>query len=1241
MLKVLKHGLLVVSYLFQFYIDSSAQVRFRKFSVEDGLSNNFVRCIFQDSIGFIWVGTKDGLNRFDGSDFVKYFHSENSPNSISNNTINVIQQFDSRKLIICTSGGIDFYDFYTDSFTHSSYFKDRIVLTLLRDTGGWYWVGTFDGLYYANFTKNSYIDFSQKPYDLIGLKGRIFMCFYKDTRGRLWAGTDSGLNIFDLSRMHNTVVLASSRGGLSSNYVQDIEVDPIGNVWIGTGQGGLDYCLAHEVIKENPYIKNYLPGSVMDILCLSENQIWFGNGSGKGLFRIRNPFNSPTIDKYLSDPFDLYSISDNSIECVYRDKDGGLWIGTYAGGLNFYSHRFKKFYSSVYPALSGKLSSNSVNAFVEDNQFLWIGTENGLNRIDKKTGKLKVFYANGKGKIGSNAVYALFIDSKRRLWVGTWAGGLNLYNYKTETFSTFTHDPSNPYSLPSNNVFTINEDSNHQLWIGTIRGGLSRFDEKNNRFINFTYNPTKKEGIFSNSVCHIAPTSDGKLWISTYFSADLFDPETETFTHYTNIKKTGSDLNYIFIDSKGNTWFGSESGLTVMPYTKQNVKHYSYKDVLKNIKAIIEDSKGNLWISTNRGLVRFDNGVNIPENPFFTSYHIHDGLQGNDFNRRAVYKNSDGMLYFGGVNGYTWFYPDSIEQNPILPKVYIAKILNYNNLQPILKATCCNDTIVLKYDQNNLIIEFSSISYIVPEHNHYRYRLTGFEKAWHTVTNRQPAIYTNLQPGRYTFEIYACNNDDVWGEIPTRITIIINPPWWKTIYFYIGLITCSILTVIGIFRLRLQNLRKIKKELEEIVMRRTEELLLANKQLEESQEEIVAQNNELEMHRYHLEQLVESRTKELQQALKRAEESDKLKSAFLANMSHEIRTPMNAILGFSTLIAEEMIPPDKRNEYLNIIQKNCDTLNVLINDILDLSMIESDQIKFIYAEVNVTQLMLELERQYQIAKPEKIEVAFVTKTTNEIYTRTDYVRLKQILSNLLGNAIKFTDEGYVHFGYQVKGNVIEFFVKDTGIGIDPTQKELVFRPFGKINPSHATVLYRGTGLGLSISKKLIELMGGSIWFETEVGKGTVFYFTIPYTAQTNTKEVIPQQLTTQIKLDLHNKVLIVAEDETDNFYFINEVLQQSGAKVLWAKDGEELISLLDSVKKPDLILMDIKMPKIDGIEAISLIRERGYFTPVIAITAHAYRNEQIEIMRHSFDGYIAKPIKKTELMRTIAKFIVR
>ncbi len=595
---------------FNFYV-LSAQIRFESYTINDGLSSNNIRCLYRDFRGFLWIGTKDGLNRFDGSEFIIYRQKKSDLNSLCNNTINVIQHYDNQKLIICTSGGIDFYDTQTDSFTHESYFNRKIILTLLPDTGKWYWIGTFNGLYYYNFEKKKGIDFSSQEFDDLKLKGKTFMAFYKDARGRLWAGTELGLNILDIKRSKNYFINNQTPKGLSSNFVQVVKSDPYGNVWVGTSQGGLEYCTLLESLKDIPQFVHFSDGSVMDILFDSDNKIWIGNGSGKGIQYKYHPSSGIDREKrFIAKQFDIFSLTDNSIECLYEDKDKNIFIGTYAGGLVYYSPYFKKFQSIVFPSITGKLSNNIVNAFVEDDKYFWIGTESGLNRIEKKTGKLKIFNTNNSN-IGGNAIYVLYIDSKKRLWVGAWAGGLNLYDYKKEKFISFLHKEDDPGSLPSNNVFAIAEDTNNQIWVGTIRGGLSKWDENKKKFINYTYQTHPEKALFSSSINQIVPTSDGKLWLSTFFSAALFDPIKESFENYENIKDPGSDLLCIFIDSKGNIWFGSESNLSVLTNKKKLI--YFDNDSLKNIKAILEDEKCNLWLSSNRGLIKFESAVCTPD----------------------------------------------------------------------------------------------------------------------------------------------------------------------------------------------------------------------------------------------------------------------------------------------------------------------------------------------------------------------------------------------------------------------------------------------------------------------------------------------------------------------------------------------------------------------------------------------------------------------------------------------------
>ncbi|MBN2519038.1 MAG: response regulator, partial [Bacteroidales bacterium] len=439
-----------------------------------------------------------------------------------------------------------------------------------------------------------------------------------------------------------------------------------------------------------------------------------------------------------------------------------------------------------------------------------------------------------------------------------------------------------------------------------------------------------------------------------------------------------------------------------------------------------------------------------------------------------------------------------------------------------------------------------------------------------------------------------------------------------------------------------QRWKKQQIDLENKVKERTNELLEAYSLLEKRQEEISTQNEELEKHRTQLEELVTERTSELEKARIKAEDSDRLKSAFLANMSHEIRTPMNAIVGFSSLLSNENLTKEEINEYIKTININSEALLILINDILDLSKIEANQIKINKSVFNVNSILEELENYYNLNKKKEIEITFTNKNeNNKILLYNDQVRYRQIMSNLLDNANKYTEKGYIKFGYEIKDDHIEFFVSDSGIGIKDSDFSKIFDLFHKIESSGDKV-YRGTGLGLAICKKLAELMDGKIWLESEYGKGTTFYFSLPYMSYNQTAKKIAKSITKIKPLEsLKNLKILVAEDEPANFSLIKTILRKYNQSIIWAKNGKEAVDYVKDLPNLDnlLILMDIKMPVMNGIDALNEIRKLDQNVPVIAVTAYALESEKYEILHNSFNEYIIKPLKPDSFIETIEKVI--
>jgi signal transduction histidine kinase len=533
--------------------------------------------------------------------------------------------------------------------------------------------------------------------------------------------------------------------------------------------------------------------------------------------------------------------------------------------------------------------------------------------------------------------------------------------------------------------------------------------------------------------------------------------------------------------------------------------------------------------------------------------------------------------------------------------------------------------------------------------------MEGFNKEWISCDTQHEASYTNLNPGEYTFRVKASNNDGVWNTEGTSIRITILPPWWQTWWFTTIILFSLAGLLLLIYYIRIALYRNQQKRLVVLVKERTQQLEESAIKIEDRQKEINSQNEklmtqqvELNKHRNQLEILVEERTKELIAAKEKAEESDRLKSSFLANLSHEIRTPLNAILGFSLILGEKELSENERCQYNAIVETSSNNLLDLINDILDISKIEAGQMELFLRPVPLESVINDLIRRFDVLmKRQNAEtdsnVALKVNINEEIFKTqiiTDKLRVQQILSNLISNAIKFTSEGYIEVGCTKLPGVemLEFYVKDTGIGIQEENLHLVFERFRKIEDD-ISQLHRGAGLGLSISFQLVNMLGGTMNVTSKFGEGSVFYFTIPF-IKSDTPFIAPKiSRQTDMIPDLSDCTILVAEDDSSSFSYIEKLLKKTNANISHALNGKEVLSLLQKHNEIDLILMDIKMPVMDGIEALHEIRKMNIQIPVIAQTAYTLANEVVKLKNEGFDEYISKPVNPENFYRKIAQFM--
>jgi signal transduction histidine kinase/ligand-binding sensor domain-containing protein/CheY-like chemotaxis protein len=1234
-----------------------ASLLFKRLSAENGLSNNWVRCIYQDTTGFIWVGTADGLNRYDGFGFKVFRPTDEQHNSLGDIHINAISRKNNHEFWVCTDMGVYSFDFQKQQELNNLMMNKIPVLCVLEDYDKSVLFGTSRGIYRYNPGNDSITLFN-----IIGKEessGKVdnyINTIYQDADSTIWIGTKNGIYQIEKGsgyemRFEKPAVTEI----LTGKDIMSICQDKSGRIWVAAFRDGLYILMKDKSGKE--FCKRVIGGNITSLMIDYENNLWIGKSSDEGLVKTKladfDYSKELKLKGYKNHPADLRSISDNSIVCLFEDNLKDIWIGTNEGGLNYFSKREKKFNTVSEGNLTNNtIQSDLVNSFFEEEDYLWIGTEEGLEQLNKKNGRYIQFHnvSDDPYSLGANSVFSILKDKKGNLWIGTWAGGLNLFNYKNKTFRRFLTG-SSPTSISSNNIISMLEDRFGNLWISTQGGGLNRYEYSGNTFKRYVHDDKRPQSLYHTSVNDLLETSTGKLYISTYFSLDLFDYKTDSFSHFiydTSTTGTGGKIISIFEDSRQNIWLTTNRGLEWFNEADGKFIHYFSDSTFSDnvAQGILEDTHGNLWVSTNNGLYKILHGIQKPVKPEFHRFSKADGLSGDEFTKRAAYLSKSGIMYFGSSKGFTYFHPDSILLNNKPPEIVLNEFLLLHpqpNKSNIYKSIPENinviDKLVLSYKNADFIIRFASLNYLHAEKNQHQYKLEGYDKQWIDAGNERTATYTNMQPGRYTFLVKGSNNDGVWCETPKKLGIIIHPPWWRTLFFRIILLITGLLLVLALYRFRLAFLKKQNLALEQKVKKRTNEISAINAVLQEKQEEIITQNNELEIHRNNLEQLVEERTAELVKAKIKAEESDKLKSSFLANMSHEIRTPMNAIYGFSSLLRDTVLDEDEKKQYLDIIGNNCESLLVLIDDLLDISMIEANNTRITKSFFNVDAVLKDLENQIQLKNIRKLDLENINKTQDkQLVLFNDQARFLQVFNNLLNNALKFTESGYIKFGYSVFEDVVRFFVADTGIGMETDQIGKIFNQFYKIE-NEAQKQYRGTGIGLTITKKLVNLMGGDIWVESIVNSGSIFYFTLPN--EQENAAIMKNEIAEPKKLFwLKELTILIAEDDPTNYRLLTAMLKSSGSKIQWAHDGQEAIDFIK--KKPAdekcIVLMDIKMPIINGYEATRQIKKIDESILVIAVTAYALLQDREKIMNYKFDGYISKPFNLETLLSVLSKF---
>ena len=829
-------------------------IRFERMSLTDGLSQESVLTAFQDSEGFMWFGTQEGLNRFDGYQFSVYSHNTKQANALSSDWIYDINESSHGQLLIGTRSGLNTYNKSTQTFKHfrhdasdSSSISNDNVRVVFTDSRGLIWLGTDNGLNQFLLPTEAFKHFT--PPKGIEQKANRIYAITEDIAGGLWVGTDTGL-IYRVDSESGEVTISpqdfAEKTKVSHKKIRSLLMDSKQRLWIGTyGEGisvvNLSLDNIAQPAKQQPEALTQM--AVTDIFETRDGKVWLATDNG--LYYWDD--NTERFEVIYNDPQNPFSLSGNKISTVFQDRGGVFWVGTYSGlnKWNIATANFAHYYASSANDLNG-LSNNYINTFWDAGDGnIWIGTyEGGLNLFDVNTQESEQYRQSvDKSGLQSDKIMALFSRNKDEVWIGYRNRGVSRLNRLTGEFIHYESDKTDLNTLGANGVTSFAAADGDNFWVGTFNGGLNYYDAANDRFIRYLHDPDDPESLSSNKILSISKDSEGKLWLGTWDGGiNIFDPQTGKSTHILHDpddpKSLASNVVWTVLeDTEKRIWVGTQGGgLNLLRAENRSAKRWEferfdrYYGLPSNVVyGILEDQKGNLWLSSNRGITKFD-----PSNLSFLNYDSSHGLQGNEFNSGAFYKAPDNRFYFGGTNGVTAFYPQDILPNAHVPPVVLTRFQRLNEVESIETLSKQQRAIEIFYKDYLIAFEFAGLDYASPANNRYAYMLEGFDRDWIEARDIRKATYTNLPAGQYVFKVKASNNDGVWNEEGANIALTVHSaPWfsWWAYTIYTAFMLLIMYAIYRSYRRKLVQQEAYRLKLEREVEKRTAELQDANEQL--------------------------------------------------------------------------------------------------------------------------------------------------------------------------------------------------------------------------------------------------------------------------------------------------------------------------------------------------------------------------------------------------------------------------
>lgn len=1148
------------------------QFHFRHYNIENGVSSNNISTLFQDQKGYIWIGTENGLNRFDGNQFTLYQKNNPLYSNFHANSINTICETTDKELWLGTDNGVFIYNQVKDTFTpFVKQTSDKTSITswithIIQDKAGNIWIATHkQGIFLFNTQTDKLTQFEIPQND------NIVTRILNDEQNNIWLS--GPYQLCKLNKVNNTFETYAIEEKTESIYSMALWEDSSNHIWIGTWDKGL-----WKLDPRTKQVEKYLTGEkgkgilhIHSILEYSPELLFIGSDDGLTIF------NPVTHESFLYDNYgdNEKSLSDKFIYPILKDREGGVWIGTYYNGISYlppYCGQFNGYSeSSDIPYFNSRI----ISRFCEgENGNIWIASDDsGLSCFNPSTMQFVDF--NGRKDLKKNNLHALCTVGKE-LWIGTYSDGIQVLNTQTGRIKNYNTTDG----LDENSIYSIFKDSQGQIWTGSMNG-ICQYDAQKQRFTPIKY--------LEALVIEIAEDAKGNLWIATQGKGLFrYSPQKNKEWKKYGLEKGFNSLtvNHLCINKDNEIWAATSEGLYLYNPLKDIFTYQPLRLPNECINAILE-GEDCLWLTTAKGLVKYT--PTTQETQIFTKS---DGLQSEAFIMASALKTRNGEFYIGSINGFNTFYPHQLKLNTQKPNVVLTSLEIFNQKIDTQKDGTLPEAIDhlkeihLSYKDNVITLNYAALSYCTPQKNQYAYMLEGFDKGWNYVGSQHSTTYTNLPAGTYTFRVKASNNDNIWNEEGTSIRIIVHPPFYLSLPFKIGYVLLFLLALGLLLR---------------YVIRRSEK-----------------------KHAKAIDELNSKKEIEIHEA----------KINFFTMIAHEIRTPVSLIIGpLEKIMQSTHIPTNERQE-LEIIDRNSQRLLYLVNQLLDFRKVEQKEMRMKFSSQSIKELMQAVCERFSPTLQQNGVSFSVTYPDEHFHADVDKEALTKVLSNLLTNANKYTQSRIeVRFQEHPEKQTFSIEVQDNGKGMSEEELTKIFKPFYQASENKP-----GTGIGLSIVKGIVEAHHGQVNVTSQPGHGSSFMITLPQKQENLSAEeeenqagnplpedIIPEQNATASMSQKVLPIMLIVDDNEDMLNFLSSHFQTSYT-IVTAVDGVDALNKLKE-QEVALIISDWMMPNMNGIDLCKAVRNNQLTShiPFILLTAKTDTEAKITSMNCGADAYIEKP----------------